>query len=330
MKLIDHLWYGKSIFAYLLLPFSAVFLLLSLVRLLLYRSGTLKIRHLEVPVVVVGNITAGGSGKTPLVVWLAKYLKAKGYRPGIVSRGYGGRASQWPQQVRADSDTVVVGDEAILLARRTGCPMAVGPDRYEAGKQLLATSDCNILLSDDGLQHYALGRDIEIAVVDGRRRFGNGFLLPAGPLREGQSRLETVDMVIINGEPSPGECSMRLRRGDVFSMDSNESLDLGSFAGQQVHAVAGIGHPERFFTMLRNSGLKVIEHRFADHHKFRKKDLLFNDDLPVIMTEKDAVKCCRLVDAGYWYLQISAQPDARFVQGFFDLLEELEHGQETA
>jgi tetraacyldisaccharide 4'-kinase len=330
VKLVEYLWYGRSVFAYLLLPLTAIFLLVTLFRRLFYRLGWLKTEYLDVPVIVVGNITAGGTGKTPLVVWLADYLKVKGYKPGLISRGYGGRAKHWPQQVRPDSDPAAVGDEAILLARRTACPMAVGPDRLLAGKALLNNTDCDILLSDDGLQHYALGRDIEIAVIDGKRRFGNGLLLPAGPLREGEWRLQHVDLKITNGEPQQDECSMKIRRGDLHSLGNQGKHPLAEFSGKEIHAVAGIGNPDRFFSLLRNNGLKVIEHRFADHHHFKRSDVDFQDGLPVIMSEKDAVKCQRFVGNGYWYLEVSAQPDARFVQGFYDLLEEVKDGQKTA
>ena len=330
MKLVDHLWYGKSVFAYLLLPLSAIFFAVTLFRRFFYRLGLFKTDYLPVPVIVVGNITAGGTGKTPLVVWLADYLRAKGYKPGLISRGYGGKAKHWPQQVRPDSDPATVGDEAILLARRTGCPMAVGPERLLAGQALLENTDCDVLISDDGLQHYALGRDIEIAVIDGKRRLGNGLLLPAGPLREGRWRLEHVDLIITNGDPRADECSMKIRRGELTSLGNQENQSLTDFSGQQVHAVAGIGNPDRFFTLLRSNGLMIIEHRFDDHHKFKQSDVDFKDGLPVIMTEKDAVKCQRFAGNGYWYLKVSAQPDARFVQGFYELLEEVKDGQKAA
>ena len=328
--MIERLWYSNSVLAYLLLPLTAIFFLISLLRRFFYRTGLLKIGRLDVPVIVVGNITVGGTGKTPLVVWLADYLKVKGYQPGIISRGYGGKAHTWPQQVRPDSDPKAVGDEAILISRRTGCPMAVGPDRYQAGKALLENSTCDILLSDDGLQHYGLGRDIEIAVIDGARRFGNGFLLPAGPLREGPWRLEHVDIKISNGPATYEECSMKMRHGDLVSMGQKGSKALSDFAGKKVHAVAGIGNTEQFFKLLKTNRLEIIEHAFDDHHDFSKSDIEFDDELPVIMTEKDAVKCQYFSDDRHWYLEISAQPDAAFVQRFYDLLEDLKDGQETA
>jgi tetraacyldisaccharide 4'-kinase len=328
--LIERIWYGNSIFAYLLLPLTAIFFLLSLLRRFFYRTGIFRIGYLDVPVIVVGNITVGGTGKTPLVAWLADYLKARGYKPGIISRGYGGKARTWPQQVRPDSDPKAVGDEAILLSRRTNCPMAVGPDRFQAGKALLENADCDILLSDDGLQHYGLGRDIEIAVIDGRRRFGNGFLLPAGPLREGIWRLEHVDIKISNGPATYDECSMKMRHGELLSMGDETAMSLSEFKGKQVHAVAGIGHTAQFFQSLNSNGLDIIEHPFADHHDFRKADIEFDDDLPVIMTEKDAVKCQYFADERHWYLEVCAQPDATFVQRFYELLEDMKDGQETA
>jgi len=328
--MIERIWYGNSPLAYLLLPLTAVFFLISLFRRVFYRIGLFKVGRLDVPVVIVGNITVGGTGKTPLVVWLADYLKVKGYKPGIISRGYGGKARSWPQQVRPDSDPKAVGDEAILISRRTGCPMAVGPDRYQAGKALLENSECDILVSDDGLQHYGLGRDIEIAVIDGKRRFGNGFLLPAGPLREGLWRLEHVDIKISNGAATYDECSMKMRHGELISMGNHGSQPLSAFTGSKVHAVAGIGNTARFFQLLNNSGLDVIEHPFDDHHDFTRTDIEFDDDLPVIMTEKDAVKCQYFSSDHHWYLEVSAQPEAAFVQRFYELLEDMKDGQETA
>ena len=334
MSLVEKLWYKQSVLAYLLLPLTAVFFVLSLFRRVFYRTGLKKIGRLDVPVIVVGNITVGGTGKTPLVVWIADYLKAKGYKPGLISRGYGGKAKNWPQQVRPDSDPKAVGDEAILLSRRTACPMAVGPDRFKAGKALLENSECDILISDDGLQHYGLGRDVEIAVIDGRRRFGNGFLLPSGPLREGKWRLNFVDLVVSNGPTTFQECSMRTRQGELVSVggsgDNVRNRPLKDFSRQKVHAVAGLGNNERFFRLLKENELEIIEHPFDDHHVFTKEDIEFNDGLPVIMTEKDAVKCQYFAGDECWYLQVCAQPEAKFVQAFFEIIEGMKDGQEAA
>jgi tetraacyldisaccharide 4'-kinase len=197
--MLERIWYGNRLFALPLLPLSALFGSASALRRLFYRLRLKRVHHFDVPVVVVGNLTVGGTGKTPLVIWLSRHLAARGFRPGIVSRGYGGSARHWPQQVRADSDPVVVGDEAVLLAQRTGCPMCVSPHRSQAVETLLRHTDCDIVISDDGLQHLAMGRDLEILVVDGQRGLGNGFLLPAGPLRELPVRLRRADLAISSG-----------------------------------------------------------------------------------------------------------------------------------
>jgi tetraacyldisaccharide 4'-kinase len=249
-----------------------------------------------------------------LVIWLAGYLRSQGWRPGIVSRGYGGKASHWPQQVRADSDVGTVGDEAVMLAAATGCPMCVGPNRPAAVQALLKYSNVDIVISDDGLQHYALARDLEIVVVDGQRRLGNGLPLPAGPLREPRSRLKTADMVIVNGEAADdSEFSMRLHQPTVRGLHNHAIARLQNFAGRQVHAVAGIGNPTRFFDLLRSYDLAVIEHRFGDHHDFRAADLVLEPAMPILMTSKDAVKCRRLPCENCWVVSIEAQPDARFI-----------------
>ena len=309
MNLETH-WYRDDAVSRALLPLSWLFGLLAGLRRLGYRSGLLGVYRLRVPVIVVGNITVGGSGKTPLAAWLAGWLRRQGWRPGLISRGYGGQATRWPQQVRPDSDPVMVGDEAVLLARHCACPMAVGPDRIETARSLLEASDCDILISDDGLQHYALGRDIEIAVVDGERRLGNGRLLPAGPLREGAGRLARTDLVVANGRPGRHEFGMTLRGDTLVGLDSvRPRAALAEWRGRQVHAVAGIGHPQRFFRQLAVAGLDVIEHPFPDHHAFVAADLDFGDGLPVLMTEKDAVKCERLGLKNAWYLPVRAEPD---------------------
>jgi tetraacyldisaccharide 4'-kinase len=321
VKRLDYYWYNSSPLSLFLLPLSWFFCTIAVLRRWAYNLGLLKVHRLPVPVVIVGNISVGGTGKTPLVTWLVAYLKQQGYRPGIVSRGYGGGANHWPQQVRPDSDPRMVGDEAILLARRCACPMSVGPDRVAAATALLEYTDCDIIVSDDGMQHYALGRDVEIAVVDGVRRFGNGHCLPAGPLREPQSRLQTVDMVITNGVAGVREYSMKLEPDMLWNLSSSrEHKTLSAFRGKTVHAVAGIGNPQRFFAQLGESGIHVIEHPFPDHHHFNAADIQFNDELPVLMTEKDAVKCLDFAQERHWCVPVQAQIDDRFVQVFERLL----------
>jgi tetraacyldisaccharide 4'-kinase len=324
---VDRHWYRLSWVSVLLAPLSAAFALGVGLRRLLYRVGIFGIRRFPVPVVVVGNLTVGGTGKTPLIIWLAEHLQAMGYRPGIVSRGYGGGATRWPQQVRGDSDPVVVGDEPVVLAARSGRPVCVAPDRPVAVRALLEYHDCDLVLSDDGLQHYAMGRDIEIVVVDARRGFGNGLMLPAGPLREPRSRLKQVDLVIYNrngagGSVPAGAYSLRTRRPLLVPLCAGgEPIELRHLAGRVVHALAGVGNPERFFRRLRRYGLHPTEHRFPDHHRFTPGDIRFEDDLPVIMTEKDAVKCRRFADARHLALRVDVRPDAPFVLEFNRLLE---------
>ncbi|HID46714.1 MAG TPA: tetraacyldisaccharide 4'-kinase [Chromatiaceae bacterium] len=326
------IWYGKNPLSYLLLPFSLVFWVLSKVRRLLFLLRLKKTHRFSAPVIVVGNITVGGTGKTPLVIWLSQHLKELGYRPGIVSRGYGGKASHWPQQVRPDSDPVIVGDEAVLLARLSDCPVCVAPKRSDAVRDLLQYTQCNLVLSDDGLQHYAMARDMEIVVIDGERGFGNGFLLPAGPLRELPGRLRKADLLISNGVWREGVPAMTIREPLVLPLQNlaEEPQPLSKAAGEKVHAVAGTGNPRRFFDMLQHYGLEIVPHAFRDHKIYRKKDLLFDDDLPVLMTEKDAVKYARYATGRHWLVRIEMVPDADFVNEFDHLMKGLKHGQETA
>ncbi|MCW8901102.1 MAG: tetraacyldisaccharide 4'-kinase [Gammaproteobacteria bacterium] len=330
IKKIQHSWYNKSGLTALLLPLSWLFCLLVQIRRVLYRLRILRTSQLNVPVVVVGNITVGGTGKTPLVIELANLLKEYGYRPGIISRGYGGKARTWPQQVRWDGDPTMVGDEAILIARRTRCPMAVGPDRVASAKALLKYTDCNLIISDDGLQHYALGRDIEIAVIDGVRRYGNGQCLPAGPLREPVKRLEQVNFKITNGIAGPEEFAMaytaeKLCRAD----DPAVTLDISSLKNQTVHAIAGIGNPQQFFDQLKLNGLDIIEHAFPDHYPFKKEDLDFGEIQPIVLTEKDAVKCQRFYLHNVWYQPIKAVLDNQFTEQLLVMLERI-NGQKTS
>ncbi|RME35240.1 MAG: tetraacyldisaccharide 4'-kinase [Gammaproteobacteria bacterium] len=322
-QFIEELWYGRHPLSLLLAPLGWLFALAVRLRRLAWRSGLLSPRRLPVPVIVVGNISVGGTGKTPLVIWLCKRLREAGHRPGVVIRGYRGLGRHWPQQARPDSDPRVVGDEAVVLARRTGCPIAVGPDRVAAGEALLEYHDCDLIVSDDGLQHYRLARDVEIAVVDGIRRHGNRRCLPAGPLREPVSRLREVDLVVSNGVAGRGEFPMKYVPGDLVSLiEPQARRPLERFRGQPVHAVAAIGMPERFFSLLVHHGLRVEKHPFPDHHVFTPQELDFGDDLPVLMTEKDAVKCLPFARPDWWYLPIEADLPETFLHRLKLLLKE--------
>jgi len=307
---LQKIWYTRSAASQALRPLAWLFCGVVQLRRVLYRLRLLPSQRLPVPVIVVGNLTVGGTGKTPLVIAIVNCLQRAGYRPGIISRGYGGKARHWPQQVRPDSDPVMVGDEPILIARRTACPMAVGPERVVAGRSLLQHAEVDILVCDDGLQHYALRRDLEILVIDGVRRFGNGFCLPAGPLREPVRRKERVDFIVTNGASVEREYGMEYRGDTLVNLARRENRrPLAGLAGQRVHGVAGIGNPPRFFAALRHAGLEVEPHAFPDHHAYIEAELDFGDDAPVIMTEKDAVKCGRFARDHFWYLPIEAQLD---------------------
>ena len=322
MKRLDYYWYTRSPWLVLLTPLSLLFRLIVSLRRLAYWLGIRRSTRVSLPVIIIGNITVGGTGKTPLVAWLVKYLRSKGYKPGIISRGYGGQASSWPQQVRPDSDPAVVGDEAVLLATKTGCPMAVAPDRVAAANALIKHSDCDVIISDDGLQHYALQRDIEIAVIDGVRRFGSGFLLPAGPLREPVGRLQEVDLVVVNGLGKGEEHPMRMLPGDVRNLlNPGKVCVIDEFRSQTVHAVAGIGNPERFFRSLQDAGLQVESHSFPDHYRYRPGDIRFGDGRPVFMTEKDAVKCRHFAAENDWYVPVEIRMSDEFCASLDEILD---------
>lgn len=308
--------YGQSVtlVSLLLLPLAGLFGLISGLRRWCYRRGLLPSVRLSVPVIVIGNIRVGGSGKSPLVSWLAGQLRQHGHKPGIIARGHGGRAASWPQRVTAASDPAQVGDEPVMLAQQTGCPVWVGPDRVAAAQALLAEQECDLLITDDGLQHYRLQRDLEIALIDGDRRHGNGLLLPAGPLREPVSRLCSVDWRIAKGKAAPGEIAMALALGDAISLtEPDRSRPLAEFLGQPVHALAGIGHPDSFFCLLKAQGLQLIEHPFADHHAFGPADIVFDDDKAVLMTHKDAVKCRSIANRQHWYVPLHAHLPQTFI-----------------
>lgn len=309
-------WYGSRAadraVARLLWPASLLFGAVAALRRAAYRCGILRAIRLPVPVVVVGNIGVGGTGKTPLTLALAAQLRASGYRPGIVSRGYGGNA-RGVQAVPATGDPRAYGDEPVLLARRSGCPVWIGTDRAAAAGALLAAHPgCNLIICDDGLQHYALARDFEIAVVDGARGLGNGRLLPSGPLREPVSRLAAVSAIVVNGAGAAPAAGGAVYRMSLHGMQLHNLKDPARrappahFAGTRVHAVAAIGHPQRFFDHLRNLGIDFSPHAFPDHYAFKATDLAFGDDAPVIMTEKDAVKCEAFANDRHWVLQVEA------------------------
>jgi tetraacyldisaccharide 4'-kinase len=313
----ESLWYGGNSLACLLLPLSWLYCGGVRLRRLAYRQGWLQSRRLPAPVLVVGNLTVGGTGKTPLVLWLSGFLRREGYRPGIVTRGYGGRGKRWPRLVDAHSDPFDVGDEPVLLARHSGCPVVAGPDRVAAGEMLLADSGCDIIVSDDGLQHYRLRRDLEILVVDAARGFGNGHCLPAGPLREPKARHREVDLTLCNGGPCPGGQAMRLVPDRLVDLRNPEiTRSLAELRGQRVTAVAGIGNPDRFFQLLRSYGLHLNERPYPDHHPFSREDMASWLPGPVIMTEKDAVKCAGLTRVDVWYLAV----EVRLQDGFERLL----------
>jgi tetraacyldisaccharide 4'-kinase len=312
MERLQHHWYRISPLHLLLYPLSLLFRFLSALRRLLYRSGILSSVRLPVPVIVVGNISVGGTGKTPLTLCLVQQLIENGYHPGIVSRGYtkGGNTCRLPRQVSVDDMADEVGDEPLLMAQRALCPVWVGRDRPAAARALLeAHPECDVILSDDGLQHYRLQRDVEIVVVDGARRFGNGLLLPAGPLREPLSRLGEATAVVVNGGSTSGnEYAMHLEGKRFYNLLNPEIVAAPeAFAGQRLHAIAGIGHPQRFFKHLAHLGLESQSHPFPDHHRYTAHDIGFDDADAILMTEKDAVKCVSFANERCWVLRVDAQ-----------------------
>ncbi len=318
---LERYWYSRNLVSLLLAPLGWLYCAITDLRRRAYGAGLLPTTKVDVPVIVVGNISVGGTGKTPMVAWLVDVLRTAGWKPGIVSRGYGGKADHWPQAVAAESDPAQVGDEPVLLARRCECPMSVGPDRVAAARALIQAGTCDVIVADDGLQHFALERDLEIAVVDGSRRFGNGRCLPAGPLRERARRLDQVDFVVSNGPGARLEYVMRLEGEQAVALDgSGRAKPLQAFCDGPVHAVAGIGYPPRFFSHLRRCGLQLIEHPFPDHHAFSARDLDFGDQLPVLMTEKDGVKCKALAASYHWQVPVRAVLDSRLAARILERL----------
>lgn len=330
---LERQWYGSARPNPLLLPLEAIYRGAVKLRKQAFAAGLRGVERLPIPVVVVGNISVGGTGKTPLTIWLAKRLRELGYRPGIVSRGYGGRTGSAVVAVDANSDPAVVGDEPVLLARRAGCPVRVARRRADAARALLTESQCDLILADDGLQHYALGRDIEIAVVDGQRGLGNRHCLPAGPLREEPERLAGVDLVVQTGRRGSltvPAWPMELEGAFAVNLrDEGQRRRLTTFAGKRVHAVAAIGNPERFFAHLQGFEIDAVRHGFPDHHPFRAEDLEFSETLPVLMTEKDAVKCRPFAGVNHWYVPVEANLPSGFADALSKLLNVRHHGSKT-
>ena len=314
---IQRVWYRGGTGYWFLLPLSAIYWLVTALRRFAYRIGLRHTEVLDVPVIVIGNLTAGGTGKTPATLWLAQALSERGFRPGIVSRGYGGSKSTSPMRVDGASDPAVVGDEPVLLARRSACAVAVDRDRVRAAR-MLVDDGADLIIADDGLQHLRLGRDYEICVVDGQRWLGNRLLLPAGPLREPASRLQQVDQVLVNGATrEPGQTAIEqnairfdLVARDVARLNGSLARPIERFAGTTVHGVAAIGNPLRFFDMLRGHGMQVIEHVFPDHAALSVTELSFGDEFEILMTEKDAVKLGTRVGDKYWYVPVDVTMDA--------------------
>ena len=303
-------WYGNGRLPWWSYPLAGLYGAVVAVRRTMYKHSWLRAVRLPCPVIVVGNLTAGGTGKTPLTLALIDALRARGYRPGVVSRGYGGSLRE-PTLLDNAPNPAEVGDEPSLI-RTSGVPVAIGRDR-PAAAQLLLDAGCNVLIADDGLQHYRLARDVEICVIDGERRFGNARLLPAGPLREPLSRLDEVDFRVCNGGTTQkDEISMRLQGGMVRRLSDRQEESIAVFSGARVHAVAAIGNPERFFASLGAQGIEVIAHPFADHYAFVPADLAFGDNLPVLMTEKDAVKCQGFAQTNWWAVPVKADLPAAF------------------
>ncbi|KLN97440.1 tetraacyldisaccharide 4'-kinase [Moellerella wisconsensis] len=306
--MIERIWAGRSWLYILLVPLSLLYGVITTLRRLCYKIGILRSWKAPVPVVIVGNLTAGGNGKTPVVIWLTENLQQKGYSVGVVSRGYGGKAAHYPLVITNKTATTEGGDEPVLIHQRTGVPVVVAPRRSDAVKELLSLYDIDIIITDDGLQHYALARDYEIVVIDGQRRFGNGWWLPAGPMREYEGRLNTVNALITNGgSPQSGEISMVLEGDQAINIVTGEKRLVSEL--QQVVAMAGIGHPPRFYASLKNKGVNLIaEYSFADHQMYQQQQLsaLVSPSQVLLMTEKDAVKCHSFAQKNWWYLPVSA------------------------
>lgn len=324
MEQLQQYWYRISPLHLILYPISLLFRALVAIRRTLYLTGLIKSVKLNVPVVIIGNINVGGTGKTPLTLSLAQQLLSAGWHPAIISRGYRKSSDSTLVTARAvllNDSANEVGDEPLLMRQRDLCPVWIGQDRPSVAQALLnAYPECDIILSDDGLQHYRLQRDIELIVVDGVRRFGNELLLPAGPLREPLSRLDTVDAIVVNGGiAKEGEFSMHLEGSHFYNLlNPQQTITAAALSGQNIHACAGIGHPQRFFQHLKELGLACTSHPFPDHHQYSRNDLIFDAADAVLLTEKDAVKCAPFATEKFWVLRVDAHVSPALTQLIID------------
>jgi tetraacyldisaccharide 4'-kinase len=326
-KALTKLHYSKSLASLFLLPLSAIYLLISFARKYLYRFNLLKSFKIQVPVIVIGNITSGGTGKTPLVIHLANELKKNGYHPGIISRGYGSKRNG-VSEVNKKSDVESIGDEPILIHKHTHLPVFIAKDRVLAAKALIKKyKKIDVILSDDGMQHYRLRRDIEILVIDGTRRFGNGYLLPAGPLREPKRKVKSVDAIVCNEKKViDGSYLMKYKSYFLINLKTKKKIPLNKVRLNNLHAVAGIGNPDRFFNYLKALGLVFDSSSYKDHYRFTKKDFKTMNDKNIIMTEKDAVKCEKFARDNFWYLPVVAEIDSKFTDFILNKMKNIAHG----
>lgn len=310
---IDKLWYRNHPLRWILWPFSLIYrTVVNIRRVCLLRFCQ---QQFPVPIIVIGNLTVGGVGKTPLVIALAEQIQARGLRVGIVSRGYGATLKQFPYEVSTNDEANVVGDEPLLIARKTGCPVVIAPKRVQAVQYLLHKYHCQIIISDDGLQHYAMGRALEIVVIDGVRKLGNGMCLPAGPLRESVNRLQRSDLLVVNGGEWPSAYPMTLQPGKLTHLVTGQTINPQAL-DSPVAAVAAIGHPQRFFSTLHNMGIALEKYPFPDHHHFQPNELQFTEKT-VVMTEKDAVKCQPFAIDSWYFLPVEAKLSDSFWQALW-------------
>ena len=318
-------WKKRGIYAWLMFPLSVLYCVVMSLRRESYESGLIKTHRIDLPVFVVGNLSVGGTGKTPLVIWIANKFAENGLRPAVISRGYGGRAKEFPFVVYPNTPAALSGDEPVMISRTLGCPVVIDPDRVAAANWLVENGLCDVIISDDGLQHLALGRDLEFAVITSDKIAGNGFCLPAGPLREGSGRLKSIDVVVSRQQGSKLTSHfMNLHPGECARLDNPAMrLPLSAFWKTPVHVIAGIGNPESFFESLMTAGLDIIPHAFPDHYDYTPVDISFSDGLPVLMTEKDAVKCTEFANRNCWAVTVSVEVDEGILEIIMKKIKEI-------